>query len=351
MKLSATVARQLDECERLEMAFHPCDTATRRTLLRHSRSSHGDVCNPYRSLYARKAWWETLTPVQQTMAIIYALSQQHPKWVFCGISAAIMYGLCDSFFLSGGRVHVVTTHASDQSSNRWVVRQHLDAAAAEEVTYARGVPVTTIPRTVFDCARLLHFRDSLGIVDAAINRGYRKERLLEYCVQNKHYRNSAKALIAISYGDRLSENGGESLARAQMIALGYEPPQLQVNFFDSIKKRNSRVDYLWREAADEVIIFELHGKQKYLDPEMTKGLSTHELLSAERKRASRLSMHGVRLDDIDINDCLNPRSLYHELEEYEVPHRAGAKLGYVEFNRKVPLPAGWSRYPAPFRVL
>lgn len=350
MRLSAAIVQQLDECEKHGMVFHPCDATTRRTLLRHADKTDGELFSPYRSFYARRSWWGTLNPLQRDQAVICAVSRQHPSWVFCGVSAAILQGLCGSYFLVDGKVHIVTTYESHKSSNQWVVRHHVDAKSALEIDEAHGVPVTPVERTVFDCARLLRFRDALGIVDAALRRGYRRERLLDFCAQNRYYRWSSRALVTISYGDGLSENGGESFARAQMIALGYEPPQLQVNFWDPIKKRNSRVDYLWKTPTRRVIVFELHGNQKYLDPQMTEGLSIDRLLSAERKRASRLSLHGVVVNDIDMRDCYRISVLRRQLEEYGVPHRSGATPGFVEFNRQSPLPEARNRYPPPMRV-
>ena len=345
MKLSAEIHNALDDCQRYGEAYYPSDHNVRRTLKRHARANSEEICNPYRHLFARTSWWNSLNPIQRAEIVIVTMSRHHPNWIFCGISAAILLGLCDSYYLLDNRIHIVTTTASNQGSDKWISRHYLDAASVEHVTFARRVAVTPVERTVFDCARSLPFHYSLGLIDAALRLGYTKEELLRYCSEHKYYRHSRAALIAISYGDGLSENGGESFARSQMIALGYEPPQLQVNFWDALKGRNSRVDYLWKVPPAKLIVFELHGKQKYLDPQMTDGRSINQLLSAERKRASRLSLHGAVVNDIDIRDCYHPAELDRQLDAYGVPKRASAPPGQIEYNRQAPLIG--KRYPPP----
>jgi hypothetical protein len=211
-----------------------------------------------------------------------------------------------------------------------------------------GVRVTSLVRTVFDCARALPFPDALGVIDAALRLGWNDHAdLLTYCAEHSGCSGSGRALVFCSYGDGLSENGGESFARAQMIRLGFQPPQLQVDFEDPIRKRKSRADYYW-ETANHKIVWEFHGKQKYLDPEMTQGRSVGEILSAEAKRADRLSLQGVIVNDFDYKDARDLRLMMTMLAEYHVPRRRSARPGRLEYNRT--LPRHGARYPRSVRL-
>lgn len=57
------------------------------------RVKTGAVLRVFRGLYAEPAYWESLDPHEQVRHIVRALAIQHPDWVFCGPTAAIMHGL------------------------------------------------------------------------------------------------------------------------------------------------------------------------------------------------------------------------------------------------------------------
>lgn len=348
MDVQAQIEMALTDAHKRGIAYAPRDIYERRALQRRTRTPHGEICNPFPRLFVHTSWWNSLTPVERSDAIIKTIALLHPDWVFCSVSAAVLLGICDSYFLQDGRIHITTGEKFHQRSEKWITRHYMTPQDHNDVELVHGIAVTSMLRTTFDCARELDFAQSLGIIDAVLRRYYTRDTLLQYFHRHRKLQNARRALIAASYGDELSENGGESFARAQMILLGFEPLQLQVNFFDPIKRRYSRVDYLWTTAAGETVIFEYHGKQKYWDPTMTQGKSVNEVLSAEQKRASRLSLHNVRVDDIDFDDCRNPRILRRELEQYKVPRRKSARPGFLEFNRKLPSPG--ASYPRSIQV-
>ena len=340
---------ELKASELSYVACVPVSRVERQFMLRSTKGENSLLCSPYPGQFVRKCWWSALTRTEQTQVVIRTLALVHPDWVFCSLSAAVISGICDSYFLQDETVHILTTDASRRRSGIHVKTHYSSAEEYRDVLFIRGACVTSFARTVFDCARSLPFPDALGIVDAALRTGrVEKEQLLQYCQSHMNYRNALRAMVFISYGDGLSENGGESYARAQMIRLGFQSPQLQVNFFDPIKKKFSRVDYFWREGQKGPTVFEFHGKQKYTDPMMTKGRSVDQLESAEEKRAHRLSLHGVQVDDIDFDDARNLAKLRHELVTYGIPRRPRSRPGFVEFNRKVECPRGG--FPPPVRT-
>ena len=64
------------------------------------RVKTGAVLRVFRGLYAEPAYWELIDPHEQVRHIVRALAIQHPDWVFCGPTAAIMHGLDCSYRLA-----------------------------------------------------------------------------------------------------------------------------------------------------------------------------------------------------------------------------------------------------------
>ena len=79
------------------------------------------------------------------------------------------------------------------------------------------------------------------------------------------------------------------LAREAMIELGFAAPELQAEFVDPLSGQVSRVDFLWHLPDGTLVAGELDGRQKYVDPTMTRGRATVDLLADERLRESRLT--------------------------------------------------------------
>lgn len=69
-----------------------------------------------------------------------------PGAVLSHLSAAALWGIRDP---AGGPVHVTTPHKSTSSRQ---VRRHCSLVPDDEATACEGIPVTTVPRTVFDLA-------------------------------------------------------------------------------------------------------------------------------------------------------------------------------------------------------
>jgi predicted transcriptional regulator of viral defense system len=73
-----------------------------------------------------------------------------------GPDAALSYGSAGAHWglrpAKGSRLHVTTARQLRSRSN---VQFHRDRLPRDEVTVVRGVPVTTVPRTLFDLAAVL----------------------------------------------------------------------------------------------------------------------------------------------------------------------------------------------------
>lgn len=153
--------------------------------------------------------------------------------------------------------------------------------------------VASIYNVLFVCAWKLSFRRALPIFDSAARNGVDLKKVYRVCsefyadfreqfdaadfqdipyMKQKNsclkYVNECDVLsrlcLLCKLADGKSENGGESLARAAMIELGFVRPQLQREFPNlNNSKWPYRVDFAW-EVDGKLIVGEFDGADKYL---------------------------------------------------------------------------------------
>jgi predicted transcriptional regulator of viral defense system len=90
----------------------------------------------------------------------------HP--VICHVSAAILHRLPVQV-TEPAVVHVTTAGAS-KSRNRPGLRVHAGALTTQEVVIVDGLAMTSVPRTLLDCALVLPAEQALRLADAALRR-------------------------------------------------------------------------------------------------------------------------------------------------------------------------------------
>jgi len=141
------------------------------------------------------------------------------------------------------------------------VRLHCAALPAEHVGGRLAVPVTTVPRTVIDLARVLDFRAGVVVADSALQQKLTsKNELRAVIVACSRWRGIRTAAQVVDFADGRAESPLESLGRVVFADCGLPPPELQVEI------RNpefiGRVDFLWRKFRT---IAEVDGAAKYDD--------------------------------------------------------------------------------------
>jgi hypothetical protein len=269
-----------------------------------------------KGIYARLAYWSGLRPEERSLHELRALSEIHPEWVFCHVSAAAAHGLAVSYRLLR-EVHVATSRQAHCATSGHAVRH---CVGEDETVATSGVLATSIERTVFDCARSLPFGEAMAVADSAIARGATSRgRLVAYAQGMAGYRGVAQARRVAALADGRAESGGESIARAAMIELGFEAPELQAGFRDPVDGRAYRVDFLWRLPDGSMVAGELDGREKYASPAMAKGRTPLEVLTAERRREARLTALGIRVVRFSFAEVRDARYLRRLLEAYGIP--------------------------------
>ena len=148
-------------------------------------------------------------------------------------------------------------------ANRAGVRVHIAALPAGHVVSYRGVPLTSVPRTVIDLARTLPFAQGVAVADSALNaRLTSKAELSAVIAGCARWRGLQRAREVTAFSDARSESVLESLSRAAFHQAGLPPPDLQVWVGDD-DEVIGRVDFLWRQHRT---IGEADGALKYQTP-------------------------------------------------------------------------------------
>lgn len=296
-----------------------CLTSCSRTEQRRLERAHkrGDICSPAPRVYALPALWSQLDRTEKERRVLKSLHVLHPTWVFADVSAAVLWGLNVPHSLMGG-VHLATTTRSHSRSHG--TRERI-IMPDEHITTKDGIPVTNIERTSFDCLHNYGFCPGLCIADSALRLANisRDDMVDTFESYHGNLVGKSRAIDTARWANPLSESGGESIARATMLQLGFLLPKLQVPFRDPVDYYSwYRVDFFWNLPGGNVI-GELDGRQKYTDSKMTGMRSTIDVFADERLRESHLSGTGARIMRFSYKDVMDPRRFAHILRSYGIP--------------------------------
>lgn len=294
---------------------HASSEATRKQLQRRAGAG-GPLVSPLPRLYAEAGYWNSLGAKDQALHIVRGLARIHPSWVFCFLSAALVHGLEVSWYLPLRTAHI----ASDNTRVSPGVMRH--AVGPIDCVEVDGVRVSTLPRTVFDCARSLSLPLALAVADSGsrLCAGGRDRLASEVRAVGTHKTAAARARAVMGLANPLSENGGESYARAVMLESGFATPELQVGIPDPLTGTVSyRGDFLWREARGGPVVGELDGRSKTDDALLLSGMTTSGALRQERLRESRITASGLRIARFSFGDVRAQAPLQRVLEAFGVP--------------------------------
>ena len=122
--------------------------------------------------------------------------------------------------------------------------------------------------------------------------------------------------------DGRAESGGESQTRARMIELGYEVPDLQVEFANPLDpKRNFRVDMLVDCGDGRRVAVEHDGACKYEDLAMLNGRTPTRAFMDERQREALLTSCGIEVMRVRWKDLHDEQRFRRLMDAYGIPKR------------------------------
>lgn len=259
--------------------------------------------------------------VTRALTCTFALSHQ---------SAALVHG-CWTGPLDG--LTHLTQRTQPSSSGPRGVRRHFADLPDEDVTVVNGLPVTTLERTMQDCARTMHPREGLCVADSGMrvlgraDRVYREASearlavvqaaLLERLAAKAGWRGAARSRAVLDFADGFSESPGESRLRWVAVSRGLPRPVCQrpvtttlgtfyVDLGWSVARREENGD----ETVTRTIVEEYDGESKYV--------ATHESpaknpLYAEKRREDALRRTPTSVRRRTKHDLVDPEALFRDM--------------------------------------
>ena len=314
-KLAKDLCARFDETFAAGKCVAPENVTDAKRLRRACKA--GLIDSPFPHLYVRAESWNAINRRAQETAVIKTIAERHPEWVFAGVSAAIVHGLEVPYALMGN-IHLATKQSTHTRNRGRFVHHPMSEVPIDD---SKGIRVTSLERTVFDCVRTASFRHGLAIGDSALRTSSLDVDHFTKAFEQFHKRNKGywRAMDTMGFADARAENGGESVARAVMIEQGFMIPDLQVvvdNPLDS--SEGYRVDFRWQLSTGEVY-GELDGREKYTNPEMTKGQDTVDVLVKERRRESHISVTGAKIMRFAYSEAVDVDRFRYLLEAFGIP--------------------------------
>ena len=192
--------------------------------------------------------------VRHAVALAERLTTEH--W-FSHTTAAVLHGLWT--WRLAGEVHVTQRSApSVRRASDPVVRRHRTALCEEDTALVDGLPVTSLERTVVDCARSLSPLGGIVVADSALRAGADPVRLAALLRESTGGRGVRTARRVLAAADGRSESPGESLVRWIVLDAGLPAPEPNVT--TETWRGTYRLDLAW--VALRVAV-EFDGAVKY----------------------------------------------------------------------------------------
>src|SRR5262249_40241735 len=143
------------------------------------------------------------------------------------------------------------------------IRMHIAALPAGHVVTRRGLPVTSVARTVADLARASSFRAGVVAADSALRGRQASKADLDLCITTcAGWPGIQNARRVAHFADARAESVLESISRVAFDDLGLPPPDLQAWVGDEYEIIG-RADFLWRAYRT---VGDADGAVKYSDP-------------------------------------------------------------------------------------
>lgn len=237
------------------------------------------------------------------LAHAIAVARQNPDAVLSGLSSALVQRR--QVWRLPQQTTVIQTVTPRSGMSR-EIRRSIAALPETDVVEVDGVRVTSLPRTALDCARSLHPREALVVVDSCLRalvdprRGedpgdvearaalFRAEMLDRI---EPRSRGAIQGRAVLTWSDPLAEMAPESSIRWVVVSRGMPRPVLQREV-DTARGRKY-TDLAWLKVDGTWMHVEFDGFGKY--EEDSRGRSTAQVLVDERRREAAITDVGDKV--------------------------------------------------------
>jgi hypothetical protein len=292
-------------------------------------ANRGELVRVRRGWYVSGSTWNDTPPDEHYRFLVRATAAQaSAELVLSHHSAAVMHGLP----LIGpwpDTVHALLPGAAGGSSHR-LVTTHRTITDSRQVVID-GVTVTSLARTVVDMVACSSFLVGTTIVDHVLH-----QEALRLRLEPRHGMDATPPLTkhvllteldtvnprvgrraaerAITFANGLSANAGESLSRVRFEQLGFEIPELQVQFI--VHGCTYYVDYFWCRVRK---IGEFDGCMKYTRNAVVAGRDVVGVVLAEKNREDMLRPHVASFTRWGWDLAYDARAVARFLSDQNVP--------------------------------
>lgn len=258
-------------------------------------------------VYLRTEVWQNTPSWERADLQLSAHSLLAPgHYLYTHQSAARLYGL--RTWGLDQRIHVNLPYRWSRDGFAADLVSHYSTVAPDEERLVindsgQAFRVTSLERTVTDCARMLGLERSVVIGDHALREGANLTQMNTMLAKTPGSRGVRRARAVLAALDPRSESVGESRTRLLLSAMNIEQPEPQL-----VIETNSgsfRADFGWREAK---VILEFDGKNKYFDFSPTENV-----VFKERRREKALIAAGWQVIRIEWTDLDRPVELRRRL--------------------------------------
>ena len=251
--------------------------------------------------YIRAELWEKQSAATRSRQLILAhahgtLTTSSGDFVYSHTTAARLHGLF--LWNVDDLIHLLLTVRPSSERLGKDVRGHTRPYTEAEVVNIGHLRVTSLERTVVDCAMMLSYQQALVLMDHALRLGADRT-LMEAMADGLTGRRGIRNLrTALANADPRSESAGETLTRELLARLNLPRPEPQVEV--NSRAGRYRLDFAWK---DKKVALEFDGKVKYFEYKPTA-----EVLFQERQRENALTEDGWTFVRVKWKD------LFHEQE-------------------------------------
>jgi len=226
--------------------------------------------------------------------IAAVVAQSGPTTVVSHASAAALWGLPLDRLPEWVEVVKPVRRAGCAAPD--VVRR-VRATHPTEVVERRGLPTTSLARTVVDCARTLGSRGALVIADAALAAGLSRRECSALLAGLTGARGIRVARQVMALADEGAESAGESLLRWAVLAAGFPPPETQIAV-------DTHLGRFWADVGwpEWRLVAEYDGAGKYED-------APGDVVRAEKRRQDAITEEGWRVVRVTSADLRDPWAL------------------------------------------
>ncbi|MFC8178605.1 DUF559 domain-containing protein [Rhodococcus sp. NPDC057297] len=163
--------------------------------------------------------------------------------VCCGMSAAALHGA--RWIDPDAPAEVIWLGRRRQLDG---IRIRFDTVRDVEITTVAGLPVTTIPRTMFDLARRLPRVRAVQVLDDLSGvSGISAADVLPLCARYPGLRGVSAARSVLALVDGGAESPQETATRLLLVDAGLPPPETQIRVADEHGMLFARCDLGWPE--------------------------------------------------------------------------------------------------------